>query len=150
MASTPNYYRPGDPLDKLVPFLCPTCGGINDARQYTLLRVAMLASMPCKKCECQIGTADLVAVRECLSERLPEIRHDGQIGSYLDSSIAVEWHELPYRNVRVISLCQPMRSYEHEKTYLLHFTPAQALSLLAWLEQERSEMEMATKEQEHA
>lgn len=134
MSNTPNYYRPGDPLDKLVPFLCPTCGGINDARQYTLLRVAMLAAMPCKRCE-------------CLFERPPEAQHDGHLGSYLDSSVSIEWHVLPYKQLHVISFYQPMRSYEHEKTYLLHLTPAQALSLLEWLEQEREELMWRTKGQ---
>lgn len=135
MSNTPNYYRPGDYLDKLVPFLCPTCGGINDARQYTLLRIAYGPTllMPCKKCECTPEPAEKRA------------KHDGRLGSYLDSSISIEWHALPYKQLRVISLYQPMRSYEHEKTYLLHFTPAQALSLLEWLEQEREAMERAAK-----
>lgn len=57
--SIPNYYRPGDPLDKIIPFLCPTCGGINDARQYTLLRIASGIALctPCKKCDCTLTPA---------------------------------------------------------------------------------------------
>lgn len=72
----PNYYRPGDPLDKLVPFLCPTCGGINDARQYTLLRVAYSPGliMPCKKCEC---APDPIMKRDGWCSRCGGINHEG-------------------------------------------------------------------------
>lgn len=54
VATQPKYYRPGDPLDRIVPFLCPTCGGINDARQYALLRLAATIPLmlPFKQCQC--------------------------------------------------------------------------------------------------
>lgn len=53
MTETPYYYR-GDSLDKLLPFLCPVCGGVNDARQYTLLCVAYYPGVlfPFSKCAC--------------------------------------------------------------------------------------------------
>lgn len=129
--TTPNYYRPGDPLDKIVPFLCPTCGGINDARQYALLRLAsgVCFFAPYKKCDCP-------------SEPESALKHDGKLDAY--GYVKID----EYPSVEIASRGDEETTLSYYET--VHLTPTQALSLLAWLQQERETLERLVKEQDRA
>lgn len=116
--------------------ICAICGGYTSQVIIRRLPAANSEGIP-------YPLADVPPIRLCPGHPEPVQKHDGRLDKDGDTKVQYGAAYPGERGIYVLDMID-----DDPKHHSVYLGPAQALSLLTWLEQERGELQRLAKEQE--